>query len=409
MASEGLPALVACLAAGAVAAAPRSSQEAAAASAKELARMASLGTDQAQRLAEEPGALPALVAAVAAGRGAAVPCSQASAAASSATVLSLIAMADPGIAVCIAKEPGALAALLAAVARGVPDGLATNSANALFWISVAGRDAAARMIAEDPGALPALVAAVAAGTDAGVPGSQDGMAAHIANVLLCCSSYGGSGITARVAEVPGALPLVLVLVAAVTDGGDAAPDCMAALAQITAASPQLARRVGQAPGALAAVVAAAAGGGAAAAPTSLQQMAESGASALFFIIMADPGLARRVSRVPGALPALVAAVTAGGAASRSCCTVLTIVLRERPAAFEAGLLPALVAAVAAGGAAATPREREAAVNSACALGGIAAADPGLARCVAGVPGALAALGAAAAAGGDAGEQSTGAG
>ena len=134
-------------------------------------------------------------------------------------------------------------------------------------------------------------------------------------------------------------------------------------------------------------------------------MANAGASALLHITMADPGLARRVSRTPGALSALVATVAAGGKAALGSSIALATLAGAgsalaRRVAATSGALPALVASVAASGAHATPGERQAAENSALTLGKIAGAnDPGLARRVAGVPGALPALASCVAAGG----------
>ena len=151
------------MAAGVTAAAPRSLREAAAASVKELARIASLGPDPARRVAEVPGALPALVAAVAAGNGAAVPGSQDYAAADSAVALGWISMAGPDSAARLAEVPGVLPVLIAAVVDRVPAGI--HCVAVLDQIASASPELA-RRVAEEPRAPPALVAAVADGAAA---------------------------------------------------------------------------------------------------------------------------------------------------------------------------------------------------------------------------------------------------
>ena len=113
MVHEGLRTLVAKLATGAAAAASRSSREAAAASATQLSRIASASREQARRVAEEPGALPALVAALAAGSGL-----QDGTAATCAKVLSWMALVGLDVAASVAEVPGALPALVETMAGG---------------------------------------------------------------------------------------------------------------------------------------------------------------------------------------------------------------------------------------------------------------------------------------------------
>ena len=236
-------------------------------------------------------------------------------------------------------------------------------------------------MADEPGALPALVAALIAGSDAAASGIPASVAADSA-IVLGWVSLAGPDIAARLAELPGALPGLVVAGAAADNA--TTPDCITALAQIASASPELACRVAQVPRALLVLVAAAAGGVAAAEPCPLRVRAAFALAALFHITKADPALADRVSRAPGALPALVAAVTAGGGGTKQLITAL----------------PALAAAEAAGAAGTTPRTRLAAVKSASVLSVVADAGPGLAQRLAAVPGALSALDCGMAAGGE---------
>ena len=103
----------------------------------------------APRLAKEPGALATLVAAVAAGGAVAAPNLQ-DAATNSAGVLGVIAGADPELARQVADVPGVLAALAAAVAVGGV--AAANRTGTLGFIAEAD-PALAWCVAEVPGVL----------------------------------------------------------------------------------------------------------------------------------------------------------------------------------------------------------------------------------------------------------------
>ena len=80
--------------------------------AQALARIAAADSAAAQRVAEVPGALPALVAAAAAGNNAGKHSTRA---------LARIAAANPGLAQRVAEVPGALPALVAAAVAGSDD------------------------------------------------------------------------------------------------------------------------------------------------------------------------------------------------------------------------------------------------------------------------------------------------
>ena len=185
-------------------------------------------------MAETPGALAALVAALAGG------CDEAS---NCAVVLQTIAEAETGLAQHVAETPEALQALVAAVAAGGT--IAIRSAGVLETLA-GSNPGLARLVAEAPGALSTLVAA--AGGEAGA----------------CCSAAlvnipgADPALAQRVAEVPEALP---ALVAAVAAGGDSAAHCLAALGCIVSADPRLTHLVAELPGALPALVEAAAGDG----------------------------------------------------------------------------------------------------------------------------------------------------
>ena len=109
-------------------------------------------------MAGAPGALKALVAAMAAGGDAQV---------NGAVALNMIAQAEPGLAGRVAEEPGALLALVAAMKAG--SGAAMNATSVMFTLTNA-EPGLARRVGETPGVLPALVAAVAAGGDGGFKG-----------------------------------------------------------------------------------------------------------------------------------------------------------------------------------------------------------------------------------------------
>ena len=95
---------------------------------------------------------------------------------------------------------------------------------------------------------------------------------------------------------------------------EAAADSAHALVQIACRGPDSARRVAEAHGALPTLLIAVAAGCAAAWP-SLQAVASNSALVLSDIAAATPDLARRVAEVPNALATLTAAVAAGSAAA----------------------------------------------------------------------------------------------
>ena len=211
----------------------------------------------AQHMAEVPGALPALVGALAAGSAKDASDLQQATATNRALVLANMASATPGLAQCVAGAQGTLPAQVTAMGAG--GNTATDCAHALRVMASAYLGLAQR-VAEAPGALPALpalVTAVAAGGAQAASASQQAVATNSALALANIASA-NPGLAQRVAEAEGALP---ALVTAMAAGGDTATNCAQALRAVAEASPALTQCVAKVPRALLALVAAVAAGG----------------------------------------------------------------------------------------------------------------------------------------------------
>ena len=357
--------------------------------------MTSASPEYMRRVAEEPGALPALVAAVAAGRARRGP-NLKSAAKCCAVVLARIIQAIPGFARRVAEEPGALPALVAAVAAGGGaaaaelQGTALISVGVMALITEASPDYAQR-VAEEPGALSTLIAAVAYGGAAAASAAQR-IGAGCSAMVLGDVARASPGLARRVSQGPGALR---ALVNAMAGGGSTAIVCAEALRFIAEADPALAQRVAthQIPDTRHIRSIAGASGSCA----GRWRRGSSWAAVLGTIAAAQPRLALHLAEEPRALPALLAAVAGGEDAARGCSKVLITMAAADPALAQRvveapGVLPALVAAAAAGRAeAASASQQETAAHSELLLATIALATPRLAQRVAGAAGALPAL------------------
>ena len=187
-------------------------------SAKVLSSSTLASKDFARRVAEEPGALPTLVAALAVGCSAAATPSLQAAACDSACVLASITCASPDHVRRVVDEPGEVSALVAALAAGTAaaapirlQAAAGFSATVLMCVALAGPDLG-RRLAEEQGALPALVPAVAAGGGAAEHSLQS--AAQSSAAVLDDITKAGPDIARRVAEEPRALQALVAILAA---------------------------------------------------------------------------------------------------------------------------------------------------------------------------------------------------
>jgi hypothetical protein len=187
-----------------------------------------------ERVAAAPGALQALSSAL---RGTTVGTME-----GAARALCYCASGSPGLARRVADTPGSLAALVAVVASSNAGDGHNSAVLTLFRIAATGADLAACVIST-PGAPQALSQTALQCGDVSM--------AKCAAALLTLVASGGREQASTIAS-----PDVLTALVSASDRAGVREFCMAALSKIADASPSLAQRVADTPGAEAAVLAA---------------------------------------------------------------------------------------------------------------------------------------------------------
>ncbi|GBF89411.1 hypothetical protein Rsub_01983 [Raphidocelis subcapitata] len=226
-------------------------------------------------VAAEPGALQALASALRSTNDMTVR--------NAAAAFGCCAAASSSLARLVACTPGALAGLCAAVTSDRDPSVISIAMSALTEIADTGGGDAAVRIVSTPGAMDALTRILL--------GGELGVARSAASVLADASKAGPEH--ARAAATPAALTALAS--AASRDG--LAVNCIGALSCFTAASPQLALRVADAPGVEVALLAAL---------TGREMLAGANATRAFsYIANTDAErVGRLVAAAPAALPAL---------------------------------------------------------------------------------------------------------